>query len=47
LVKNIPTDFVVTGEEDRRLKVVVEKLLTDPAPGRSCLADRFAQALGP
>lgn len=47
LVKDIPTDFVVTAKEDRLLKLVVHRLLTEAEPGGVPLADRFARAVTP
>ena len=45
LVKNIPTDFVVTAREDRQLQFVVHKLLADAPAGQPSLAERFARAV--
>jgi len=47
LIKDIPTDFVVTTREDRLLQSVVRKLLSEAPPGEASLADRFARAVAP
>lgn len=46
IVEDIPTDFVLSNQEDKDLKSIVEKLLDWKEPANSAsVADRFVQAV--